>query len=102
LLEWYGSPEARRALAAAQHIIAVSEYTATRIADKVPSLASRLSVVHNGVDPSVFSRGAPSTSGRLRVGFVGRLIPGKGAHVLVQAMRRLNRSDVELTIVGSA
>jgi len=56
----------------------------------------------NGIDPSRFNRVAvPPPEGPLRVAFVGRLVPYKGADMLLQAAAPLlRRSALRVEIVG--
>ena len=42
----------------------------------------------------------PSASGRLRIGYLGSMIPPKGAHVLVEAFKKLRRDDAVLDLHG--
>ncbi len=61
----------------------------------------KLQVVHCGVDPSLYrSRRHHGTGDRLL--FVGRLTPGKGVSLLLESVRRLRSSglDVTLTVAG--
>lgn len=101
LLAWYSARESRRVLASAHRVVAVSEFLAERLAPSVPSCQSRLVVVPNGVDVEAFAVPRASRPGSLRVGFVGRVIDSKGVHVLLEAVRRLGRPDIGLTVVGS-
>ncbi len=59
----------------------------------------RVSVVHCGVDTDAF---APAPPGHGSVLAVGRLVPKKGFHLLVQAMAELRDAHVDLqcTIIG--
>lgn len=59
-------------------------------------------VVHNGFNPQVFYPSREIKFGRVSIAFSGRLIPEKGAHVLVQAMRQLHEEgiDARCTIIG--
>lgn len=59
--------------------------------------------MHNGVDLEIFNgpRSSPTT-GHLRVGYVGRVVPAKGVHLVIEALARLGRSDIDLTIIGSS
>src|SRR5690606_9195443 len=66
-----------------------------------PSLRDRVVVVRNGVDTAFFHPADDGPHDGLRVVFVGRMIPDKGADVLVDAVRRLGRDDVTLTLIGS-
>jgi glycosyltransferase involved in cell wall biosynthesis len=103
LLRSYTGVEARRTLGRAAAIVCVSTFLAERVRAQVgPRLADRVAVVRNGVDVDRFQpRERPRADGDLRVLFVGRVVPDKGAHVLVDALRRLARPDVRATLVGS-
>ena len=64
-------------------------------------------VVHNGADGSVFYPASPKNRPRNAVPvvlFVGRLVPIKGVHVLMEAMRILQERKVNILcrIVGSS
>ena len=61
---------------------------------------------HRTVIPNIFTglffTGRPPASSRpLRIGYFGRLIPDKGAHVLVDAMKALPRDRCSLDIAGT-
>lgn len=103
LLRTYSRREADRVLGRAAAIVCVSDALAEQTAGHLPArLQDRLRVVPNGVDTTRFSpRSDPGRGERLRVLFVGRMIPDKGADVLVQAAARLGRDDIEITLVGS-
>ncbi|MCR6493773.1 glycosyltransferase family 4 protein [Cellulomonas sp. P24] len=104
LLRSYTPREVRLALDRVAGIICVSESLASQTLPSLPpSLASRVRIVLNGVDTTVFRpRPDPARNDRLHVMFVGRMIADKGADVLLEAVRRLGRPDVVLTLVGSA
>lgn len=103
LLGNYSRHEAAHALASAHRIIAVSNFTAGRLCDRLPTaVQERVKVVHNGVDVEQFAVPRTLRPERLRVGFIGRVIPDKGAHILLQAVSRLGRDDLSVTVVGSA
>jgi glycosyltransferase involved in cell wall biosynthesis len=103
LLRTYSEREATRVLGRAAAIVCVSGALAEQTAEHLPpALRDRLRVVPNGVDTARFApRADPARGERLRVVFVGRMIPDKGADVLLDAVARLDRDDVELTLVGS-
>jgi glycosyltransferase involved in cell wall biosynthesis len=103
LLRTYSAREATRVLGRAAAIVCVSGALAEQTAAHLrPALRDRLRVVPNGVDTTRFApRADPARGDRLRVVFVGRMIPDKGADVLLEAVARLDRDDVELTLVGS-
>jgi len=103
LLETYTHREAGRVLGSCHRIVCVSEYTAARASARLPRhLHDVIRVVPNGVDAA--SREVPkrAVSDQLRVVFLGRVIPDKGPHVVIEAVRRLTRKDITLTIVGSS
>jgi glycosyltransferase involved in cell wall biosynthesis len=86
--------------------VAVSDFTLTRMAEQPH--AARMRRIHNGVDLAEFpldpggARADDSGAGALRVGFAGRLIPGKGADVLIRAVARLQAGarDVRAVVAG--
>jgi glycosyltransferase involved in cell wall biosynthesis len=61
--------------------------------------ADRIRVVPCGLPPMPVGQAAPH-SGGLRIGFLGTLIPSKGAHVLLEAYRLLGRPEVALDVWG--
>ncbi|MDF2805121.1 MAG: cotSA 2 [Cellulosimicrobium sp.] len=103
LFRTYSAREARRALGPVRAVVAVSDHLAGALSDRLPpELRSRVVVVRNGVDTSAFEARERPDDGVLDVVFVGRVIPDKGADVLVDAVVRLGRPDVRLLVVGSA
>ncbi len=101
ILRSYSPYEASRALEGFERIVAVSESLAGQLVPHLPpSLRERVRVVGNGVDTGMFVPG-PNAEGPLRVMFLGRAIPEKGADVLLQAARLIPRDDVEFVVVGS-
>lgn len=100
LLRSYSAGEVRRVLGPSAGTIAVSDHLASRLAGRLPS-GSRVEVVRNGVDADEFTPPERWERGdTLRVLFVGRTIPDKGADVVVAALRLLGRQDVTAEIVG--
>jgi len=103
LLRTYTRREADRVLGPAAAVVAVSDHLASGLAALLPpSVRPRLVVVRNGVDAAAFAAPARADDGVLSVVYVGRTIPDKGVHVLVDAVRRLARPDVRLEVVGGA
>ena len=101
LLRTYSRPEAGRMLRSAAAIVCVSESLAARIRDRLPdALRGQVHVVGNGVDTAQFTPGADRPPGPPRVMFMGRVIPDKGADVLLRAVAQLNGADLEVMIVG--
>lgn len=78
----------------------------TREGLPVPNRTRARVLVENGVDLSVWSMGdtsrAPAPPGRLRLVFMGRLIPLKGLDFTIEAIRlaRESGADVTLDVLG--
>jgi glycosyltransferase involved in cell wall biosynthesis len=90
----------RHLLGRADRIIAVSHAVARHV-ETLGAPSGRVRIVPNGVDHERF-RAGPSRGREVRLLFVGRLVPNKGADDAVRAfagVRRL-RGDVSLTVVG--
>jgi len=62
----------------------------------------RIHVGENGLDPQPFQKLVRAPSERVRFGFVGALIPPKGAHLLLEAFARLPAGSASLLIAGNA
>ena len=93
--------DAGRALDRAPVIVCVSDHLADAVASRLPArLRARVRTVRNGVDSAAFGVPRPPRGDTLRVVYVGRVIPDKGVHVLLDAVVALARPDVELTILG--
>lgn len=92
---------ARSLFARASLVVANSEFMARRTIALAPSLGGRIAVWSPGFDASIFH--PPSTSDRSGLLFVGRLMPEKGAAVLIRALAILREHaslDPSLTIIG--
>ena len=64
--------------------------------------ASRVEVIANGLAVETFKPGAGAAmpSRPLRLGTLGRLVPGKGVDLAILGFAGLNRADVELVVGG--
>ncbi|ANC32720.1 glycosyltransferase family 4 protein [Isoptericola dokdonensis] len=103
LLRSYSRREAGLVTGNAAAVVCVSEHLAQVTADRLPREgAAKVAVVPNGVDAALFAAPRRPDDGVLDVVFIGRTIPDKGVHVLVDAVTRLDRPDVRLTVVGGA
>lgn len=57
-------------------------------------------IIPFGVDLNAFKqRSSPRVSGRT-IGFVGRMLPGKGLNVLADALKQIRNEDWQLLVVG--
>lgn len=107
----------RRSCKLAEKIIVNSDYLRSIVAAQAPESASKIVVVHLGADthrfPSVQSAEGDARRSRLRrangwtdrkvILYLGRLIPLKGVHHLIELMPRLlkRHPNAVLVIVGS-
>lgn len=93
----------RRVLSSAAAVTCVSQFLSRDVETAVPALAGRVRTIYMPVDPAPFvaARGTTHPVPR-RILFVGNLVPGKGADVLLQAFIALRESGVacSLRIVG--
>ena len=90
------SPFTRWAAARTDRFVAVSEYVRRVLAETVPRLAGRMTVVRNGVDTAYFAPRAPA-DGAFRVGVVCRLTAWKRVHLAIEAAAL---AGAELLVVG--
>lgn len=106
VLRTYGPAESYRTLRDVETLVCVSQFLADRMRCHLDArVAPKVRVVHSGVDTDFFRPpdDAPGREAneRLEVVFVGRMIPDKGAHILLAALAALDRPDVHATFVGS-
>jgi glycosyltransferase involved in cell wall biosynthesis len=66
-------------------VICVSDFVARGVRKRTGDVARTIHVVRNGVDPSRFSPAAARRAGPPRILFVGKVVPHKGAHLLIDA-----------------
>ena len=93
---------ARRLFARADLVLANSDYTAEVASRRLGPLRRPVAVVSPGIDLGRGAAGPTPAREPEGVLFVGRLVPGKGAEVLVAAFGALlaRRPGARLTIVG--
>jgi len=80
----------RKALARADHVIVTTEEIASTMVGKVPSVASKLTVIPNFVDTHTFR--PASLEKRYDLVYIGRLASIKNLDALYEALSRLDRS----------
>jgi glycosyltransferase involved in cell wall biosynthesis len=91
-------------LAAADAIVCCSGYYANGIRSAWPELAGRVHVVYNGAAPEEFAEIEEKSWSQQshRILFVGRVVPDKGLHILIDAFNGVIEElpHAELFIVG--
>lgn len=94
---------ARDVLAAADALVVPSRRAIPPFVD-LGIAAERFTVVENGVDTQALERLPPPAGGPgpLRVVYLGTLLPSKGLHVLLAAVRELPAGTVQVAIHGNA
>jgi GT2 family glycosyltransferase/glycosyltransferase involved in cell wall biosynthesis len=91
--------EMRALLSAADILVSPSAFLARRMAELgVPDVR----VLANGREPLPTVPRVPDSTGRVRFGFVGSVIPSKGVHILAEAFRGLDPTRSSLVIHGPA
>lgn len=96
--------EAKRTIDSCHRVICVSEFLADQLSEKLGGRPAQLRVVHNGVDTNRFQPGNRGEDREPVVLFVGRIVPEKGVHLLIQAAIAAHRKGrvFRLRIVGSS
>jgi glycosyltransferase involved in cell wall biosynthesis len=85
-------------------VVLCSEFLRSELNTALPHRFQSTSVIYNGADDTKFYPEQRSDTRVPQVIFTGRLVPYKGAHVLLEAMRTLQRRGVaaECKIVGGS
>ena len=104
LFNTYSNQEVEAVAEAADLLICCSKYIADDVTKRLTKNIHKVYVVHNGVDIDRFT--PSSVVGHEKppvVLFVGRLVPQKGAHLLLQAALKIRDThDFRIRIVGSS
>lgn len=96
--------EARRTVEACYRVICVSHFIADELSEKLGMQYPHVKVVHNGVDTDYFQPPPPPDDVvEPVILFVGRVVPEKGVHLLIDAALEAQRRgrQFRLRIVGS-
>lgn len=104
LFRTYGPREAWRTLSGVHTVICNSHFLADRLQAQLPRPLPSLRVVINGVDVDLFKPREPAQSGPPIILMVARVVPEKGAHLLLEAAAKIAspRRPFTIRIVGSS
>lgn len=83
-----------------QRVIVPSRFLADRMSDLFPFLEPRLQVLAPGVMPLRQRHRAGREDGRLRVLYIGALVPHKGPQLLIPAVRGVPADSVVVSLYG--
>ena len=64
--------------------------------------ADRFHVIEHGLDHDLLPASERERTSVRKIGFIGSVIPTKGVHLLIEAMNRIGRADVECHVHGLA
>ncbi len=105
LFNTYGAREIRRVIDCADAILCVSHFIANDIAIRAGVKSEKLKTILNGVDTGTFTPNpSPLTSipSSPTILFLGRVLPNKGPHLLLQAAAKIAASSpFSIRIIGS-
>lgn len=82
---------------ACDHILCVSQAQYDKLASE-GAPTSKMSVIYNGVDLSIFSASPPQAHNPYRLVFSGALVPDKGLHLLIGSFIDLKAQHPQLTL----
>lgn len=104
LFKTFGRRESQRVLSQVDRVICVSDYLAEDLHSHAGRRLSNVTVVLNGVDTDRFRPCSSPTSATPTILFLGRVVPEKGAHLLLAAATRIAsaRRGFRIRIVGSS
>jgi glycosyltransferase involved in cell wall biosynthesis len=96
--------ELRRRAREADAFVATSRYYADAMVDFLRVPAERVHVVHLGInlDSIGIEPHRPTEPARLTIGYMARICPEKGLHLLLEAFRRIAESRPELPVAVRA
>ena len=83
-----------------QRVIVPSRFLADRMSDLFPFLEPRLQVLAPGTVPVRYKRRDDREGGRLRVLYIGALVPHKGPQLLIQAVRGAPADSLVVSLYG--
>ena len=104
LFNTYSDRELERTIGAVDRIIFNCHFLARQLLERLPSAADRVRVVHNGLDTERFiPRPELASPDEVTILFVARMVPSKGADLLIKAALKLRTRGkrFRLRIVGS-
>jgi len=104
------TPVKRRAYSQCDHVITISKKNLEQYVKQNPSLASRITLVYNGIDTELFK---PNTTNKWReklnlesnhvIVYTGRITKSKGVQIIIELIPTLKKkySDIQLLVAGT-
>jgi glycosyltransferase involved in cell wall biosynthesis len=101
-LEQLDAAVIERRISAADLVLGCSDFIASGVRRRFPSLAERCRHIYNGVDLARFARPPSVQPNPKQLLYVGRIAPEKGVHVLLDAFHTVlsQHPDVNLELIG--
>ena len=90
-------PNTQRSITTSDEVVCCSSYLQSELSKHCTTRSS--TVIHNGIDTSIFKPNSKRSHDKLRILFAGNLIPRKGIHVVAALAHRL--SDIADFVVTS-
>lgn len=83
--------------------IAISEFMAAHLSQRLPDAAQKLEIIRNGADDKLFASSLRESPKANEFVFVGRFVEEKGADIILQAMSLLKREGktISLKLIGA-
>ncbi|HNS71459.1 MAG TPA: glycosyltransferase family 4 protein [bacterium] len=107
LRTFFGSQ--REFIHGSDHIVAVSSFVKKAIIEETYVEEKKITVIRNGVDSkkimdlasNIKTGEAANDSNVIKIIYVGRIIRAKGLYILLSALKRLHKNNLEVKIIGS-
>ena len=90
----------KRSLHKVDQIVAISADVKKSLISCFHIPSSKISVIYNGINISIFSLANRERNKRLQLVYVGRLIEQKGVQITLQALAQLKDVNYQFTVVG--
>ena len=82
-------------------VLANSNATKTMLVEKFSISKEKIKVIHNGINIHHQCAKNKISGSKYKVGYIGRFEAHKGVHILVDAMKYIKSTNIELNLAGS-